>query len=238
MRSLTIDAAVGKLINFFAADDVQKHQIGFRVSTASSDYSTTASVGNALGGEAMYVKASTTIPTGSLVVLDKDGVVVVCPTTANTGRPVYVALSSFSATALFGWVMRAGVCPVTFSVAATAGPVFVGTAGNATPTAAAGKQLLNATTLIAAVGNFTRSARTFNGRPQIEVADVAGIYPGITVTGTGIPASTTVLSIENGTRTIVLSANATASGQITATFTHTGFGIVHIEQPFVQGQIT
>jgi hypothetical protein len=240
MRLLPIDMAVGKLLNFAVADDMQKHQLGTRTSVVSSDYSTTAGVGNAGGGEAIYVKAAGTFAVGRLVHWDKDWNVLDVPNTANTGRSFAVCLSAFSAASPYGWILISGCAPVSYAVAATVGPLFVGAAGQATPTAAAGKQILGASCVVAASGSFTKSIRTVNGSPYITVtgSDVAGVYPGMAVSGTGIPVSTTVASIDNDGRTIKMSANATAGGAVTGTFTHTGFGIVQLERPFVQGQIT
>ena len=240
MRFTPIDIAVGKVLNGFAATPDQQMQLGARTGVVSYDYNTTAGIVNPGGGEAVYVKAAGTFAFGRLVHVDVNWNILDVPVTPNTGRPVYICLQAFSATNVYGWVLRSGVWPALFSVAATVGPVYIGTAGVLTPTAAAGKQLLNATTLIAASGSFTKSVRTVNGKPTIytTATDAASVYPGIAISGTGIPGSTTVLSVDPDGRTITMSANATAGGTVTATFTHTGFGIVQIEQPFVQGQIT
>ena len=120
----------------------------------------------------------------------------------------------------------------------TVGAVYGGTAGVATPTPAAGRQILNATITVAGTGAFTRTVRTRNGRPQVEINDVSGLFPGMAISGTGIPGGATVLTIDNAGNAFNLSANATASASVTGTFTHTGFGIVQMDAPFVQGQIT
>jgi hypothetical protein len=239
MRFSPVDIVAGKLINFYAGDDAQKHQLGARSSVVSSDYSTTANVGNGGGGEVQYVRAAGTFGVGRLVVIDKDWIISDLPVTANTGRPLAVCLSQFTAAAPFGWVMLSGVCPVSFAVAATVGPVFGGTAGQATPTAAAGRQILGAHCLIAAAGTFTKAGRTRVGQPFIDLTgDVSGIYPGMAVSGTGVPGGATVLNIDPDGRRFTLSANATASGSPTLTFTHTNFGICQVRYPFIQGQIT
>ena len=238
MNLSPIAAVAGKLLNFFAADDVAKHQLGTRFDVVDSDYLALANVGNFGGGEFAYVRGAANFATGRLVHLDKDHNILDVPVTANTGRPVFVTVSSFSAASPFGWVARSGTVPVQFAVAATAGPVFAGTAGVATPTAAAGRQILNATTLVGSAAAFTRAGRTRTGLALVEVGNVAGLFPGIAVSGTGIPGGATIASIDPSNATIRLSAAATASGNPTLTFTHTGFGIVHLEQAFVQGQIT
>lgn len=238
MRYSPVDIAVGKVLNYFVATPDQQHALGTRTDVVSYDYDTTANVPNGGGGEALYVKATGTFAVGRLVCIDKDWTLLDAPNTANTGRPVFVCMQAFSSTNQYGWVLRSGIFPVSFAVAATVGPVYIGGAGQATPTLAGGKQLLNATTLIAAAGTFTRTVKTVNGSPYVTVMNgVQGIYPGLTPSGTGIAAST-VSSIDPDGRTLKLTANATASGTVTVTFTHTGFGIVHFSNPCAQGNIT
>ena len=57
-------------------------------------------------------------------------------------------------------------------------------------------------------GNLTNGSATVTGVP---LANAALVQPGQGVTGTGIPANTTVLSVNANTGVIVLSANATAT---------------------------
>jgi hypothetical protein len=188
----------------------------------------------------MFVfNTSTAVTPGTLVTVDKDFTITAAASTANTGRPLFVAITNFAAgstTRQGGWVMVSGIAPVTFSVAATTGAVYIGTAGNATPTAAAGKQILNATTLIAAASAFTRTVTTRNGSAEIKIARANGLFRGLTVSGTGM--SGTVGNIDPSGTSFTLSANASATGTVTATFTPTGFGIVQLSRPFGQGQIT
>ena len=227
----------GAPIGFFPGSDVQEHALGTRLHATSNDYQAVAGVGNGGGGEFIYVKAAGTIVCGQLVHVDKDWNLLVVPVTPNTGRPAYVAISDFTATNAYGWVMASGMCPIKTSVAATVGAVFVGTAGVVSPTPAAGKALLGATCLIAASGTFTKIGTTTKGSKEIRVADTAGLYVGLVPSGTGIAAGT-IESINPGGVAFNNSAVATATGTVTVTFTHTGYGIFHIEHPFVQGQIT
>lgn len=238
MRLNPMSTVAGKLLNFQVADDVQKHVLGTRFDAVDGDYNTTANVGNGGFCELAYVRGAAVFAVGRLVHLDKDMNILDVPVTANTGRPVFVTVSAFSATAPFGYVGRVGTFPVQYSVAATAGAVFAGAAGQATPTTAAGRQLVNATCLIGSAATFTRPVKTRSGLPNISISDTAGVFPGQVISGTGIPASTTVLSIDADAGVLRMSANATASGAVTATLTNTGFGVVHLEQAFVQGQIT
>lgn len=260
MRLAPMGAVTGTLLNFDVSDDYTTTGGGTSgytgiapgtiIQAAPTDgIITTANVPNWGVCELMYVlnTSATTFLPGKLVTLDKNFAIAELASTANQARPVYVTLTRFTAgdtTTQGGWVLRRGIAPVTFSVAATAGAVYIGTAGNATPTAAAGKQVLNAITLIAASGSFTRGAVTSTGSSFVRTNSVAGVFVGQAISGTGIPGSSVVSSIDPGGQGVTIGSavgtpvTATASGAITATFTHTGYGIVHLDCPFAQGQIT
>jgi hypothetical protein len=208
---------------------------------------TTTSVPNWGYAEVMAVlntSSSTFIP-GKLVQVDKNFAIAANATTDNTGAPLAVTLSNFSAgdvTRQIGWVLISGITPITTSVAATAGQVFLGTAGNISPTANTGGQMLNADCIIAAAGNFTRTGRVISGSPFV-TCKTNGLYPGLAVSGTGI-VGTLISSIDPSGlgfyagSAVGTAVNANATGTVTVTFTHTGYGIVRMQRPFVQGQIT
>ena len=259
MRLAPTSNSVGTLIDFGASNDYvttgggtsgyEGIAPGTIIEAAPTDgVITTASVPNWGQCELMYVlnTSSSTFLPGRLVHVDKNFAISDMPNTAGTGRPVFVCVTNFSAgntTTQGGWVLLSGIAPVSFSVAATTGIVFFGAAGQASPTQAAGKQILNATTLIAASGSFTRTVTTSNGSTTIKTSTVAGLYPGQAVSGTGIPASSVVNTIGADGQSFTIGSavgtavTATASGSVTGTFTHTGYGIVHFSRPFVQGQI-
>lgn len=192
------------------------------------------------GGEFVYAKnTGIAIPNGTLVQFTAAGLVAANAITANTGAPLAVVPTTFpvgSVTPTYGWVQVSGIAPVTYSVAATVGRLFVGTAGNATPTLAAGLQILNAVCLTAATGTITKQASTQNGSTRIQLTDTSGLWVGMAASGTGIAAS--VISSINSDNSVTLSVAATAAGTVTATFTYTGYGLCKIERPFVQGNIT
>lgn len=58
-------------------------------------------------------------------------------------------------------------------------------------------------------GNTTNASPTITGLTQ---SQVSLLQPGMGVSGTGIPAATTVLAVNSVTGTVTLSANATATG--------------------------
>ena len=76
-------------------------------------------------------------------------------------------------------------------------------------------------TTMSPVGIFTAVGSTTSGSPTVTFSTtIAAIGAGLSVTGTGIPANTTVVSalIVGGVWTVTLSANATATGTPTLTF--------------------
>ena len=76
-------------------------------------------------------------------------------------------------------------------------------------------------TTLAPVGVFTASGTTTSGLATVTFATTnVAMGAGLTVTGTGIPANTTVISATTvaSVWTVTLSANATASGTVTLTF--------------------
>lgn len=76
-------------------------------------------------------------------------------------------------------------------------------------------------TTLTPVGVFTASGTTTSGSPTVTFATtIAAIGAGLSVSGAGIPAGTTVVSALEvaGVWTATLSANATASGTVTLTF--------------------
>lgn len=247
---------VGRLLDFGASIDVPTTgpaiggpvsalQGGSMFSAAPSDMpDTTANVANWGPSEVVWAyNTGVAIIPGTLVHLDKDFVISTVPNTGLTGRPVYVALTNFavgSTTRQGGYLLRAGIAPVKYAVAATAGAVYISaTAGQATPTNPTGqKQLGNMTCLIAAASTFTRTVSTTNGQLRVGMTRVTGMYPGQAISGTGIPGGATIASIDPGGQAIFLSAAATATGLVTATLTNTGYGICHLDRPFVMPAVS
>jgi hypothetical protein len=187
MRLAPVSAAYAGLLDFSGSTDSAKIQVGTMLEAVPTDgLDTGSNVPNWGHSELLYVRnVSTAILPGAVVTLDKDFNIVAAASTANTGKAVYIALTNFalgSTTPQYGWVMAAGVAPAAFSVAATTGAVFLGTAGALTPTPAAGKQVLNAVTLIAAASAFTRQITPTNGskyirRPGSTASSSAKLFP-------------------------------------------------------------
>lgn len=186
-------------------------------------------------GEFIYGKAAAAMNPGRLVFPSEVYLMTDLANTANLGMPFAVARAAFPINT-FGWFQIGGVTPMqTANSVATGVAVGVAAAGQA-GTNSAGKQLLNTRVLQASAFTLTKNASTVNGIPQVAVSNVDGLFIGLTISGTGV--SGTILAINPNGREITLSANATATGQLTATFTYTNFLLTYIQRPFSQGAIT
>lgn len=240
----------GSLLNFDNSSDSAEYTVGSMLEASPTDgLDTTTNVANWGQCSLLYVRytGSAVLNPGRLVTTDHTHAIADLANTANLGQSTFVTLTRFTAgntTTQYGWVLCSGIAPVQFAVAATTGALFIGAAGQATPTAAAGKQILSARTLVAAVSTFTRSGTTLNGSSAVSIPRSTGIYVGQAVSGTGIPASSVVSSIGPAGLSIVIGSAvgtpvaATATGTVTLTFTNTNYGIVQFNNPFAQGQIT
>lgn len=247
MRLAPMNALVGSLLDFSASDDGvsagPKYNLGAILDAAPTDgVDTGTNVPNWGMCTLLRVRSTSasTFALGRLVHIDKDYTILDVPNTAGTGKLLGVVLSAFAAgnvTTQYGWILLSGIAPVQYAVAATAGLLYVGGAGQATPTQANGKQILNASCLIAAASAFTRTVQTVNGSKQVRFSRSNGMFVGEAISGTGIPGGATIAAIDPSGQALTLSAAATATGSVTGTFTPTGFGIVHFNSSFVQGQI-
>lgn len=162
--------------------------------------------------------------------------------TANLGTNVAVALSSMTV-GQFGWFAVSGIVPLncnaSLAVGAVPGIVAAGQAGANT----AGKQLLNTKGVATAATTVAKAnCIAANASRRLLTPNADGWFIGAYLSGTGIAAGTTVVSIDSDGRTVTLSADTTAqvTGTVTATYNNATvyYNIVHINRPFAQGAIT
>jgi hypothetical protein len=105
-------------------------------------------------------------------------------------------------------ISGAGIPTGTYIAAISAGTITMSAVATAT-----------ASTITVTMTMYSFTANTTNTSNVLtSPSTVYGIYPGQTITGTGIPASTTITAINGvpGSYTITLSANATATGSAVA----------------------
>lgn len=211
-------------------DTVQRNQLGL-VCDAVDPY---------FGwGRFVYLKTAGAHAVGRLVTITSEAFTVLdLPNTANLGYPFFVARAKFSATDQFGWFQFEGVCPVQTAASVAAGvAVGIGAAGQA-GTNSAGKQLLGVKVLRASTFTLTKVGSTFNGSTIIKVSNLDGLFIDLPVSGTGVPASSEIVTMDPSGTQFTIDNAATATGSVTITFTYTGFLLVHLNSPHGQGAIT
>ncbi|WP_175740032.1 hypothetical protein [Burkholderia ambifaria] len=232
--------------NFFTPDNIQRHPLGAQVTFDDPYWG---------GGDAMYlaIPTSTALKVGEVVVWDGTNKIVDVPNTANLGMPVALAMNANASDAnnvQYGWFLISGqgVALSTASVAAAA-QIGIAAAGKL-GAVSAGKQILNCRVEIAATTTVVKAnTQTTNGSPLLRVSNSDGWFVGAALSGTGIPASTSIGAISADGRTVSMvqtgtttAQNATASGSVSVTGTYndgTNFwNVLAINAPFAQGQIT
>jgi len=208
------------------------------------------------GGEMIYAQAAGTINPFELVQFapsfdstNKRWIysAAAAPVTANQGKPigVYAGWSAI-ASGQWGWFQVGGLTPVKSfaSIAADTGFSKSGATAGLAVAEAAGTQIVNArivapaTTTVVLTGYLTNASNVV----RVPSGQADGWFPGITVTGTGIPASTTVSKISPDGTQVTLSNPATANGANSLTGTYTTgsvyYNVAHLNRPFSQGRIT
>lgn len=221
--------------DWFAPDTTQRHVLGTRVTAVDPFWGL---------GTFIYVKSNDAIIKGSLVMMDELYNGALLPSTAGQGFSFGVAMAPM-ASGTYGWLQVEGraVYKTNATVAADAA-VAVAAAGIA-GTLAAGKQLLNVRNRVAATGTKTFTALTYNGLGFVDInGGYDGIFLGMALSGTGIPASTVVAGLDPNNKRVTMGSAigtfdklATATGSITLTGTYTGYGSGIINNPCSQGQI-
>lgn len=164
------------------------------------------------------------------------------PNTANLGRTLGVALRAMTS-GQYGWVCVGGLVPVNCNASVAADTTFGIAAAGQGGANSAGKQILNARVMAAGATTVAKSnCQVVSGSPVIRVPNADGWFVAMPISGTGIPASTTVSGIDPSGLAVTLSANATASGSVTVTGTYNDatifYNIAHLNRPFAQGAIT
>lgn len=242
---MTTAAAVFPLIgfqpvsNFFVPDSTQRQPLGTKLIVNDPYFG---------GQELIYVSfpASTALVVGTPVVVDAAYSATAVPNTANLGQPVALVLNAVPSVAAvqYGWAVTSGRF-VALSGASVAANAAIGiTAAGKLGAVANGKQILNAKVEVAATNTVAKTnVLVTNGSLTLKVSNTDGWFVGLPVSGTGIPAATTVAAIDPDNRTVTMSAVATASGSVTVTGTYNDasalyWNTLYVNAPFAQGQVT
>lgn len=231
--------------NWFAPDTTQRHPIGSVVPAVDPFWGYAEFVyGKAGGTIAAFQMAQFGITiSGSSTV----HAMIVHPNTANTGRPVFIAMNSMTS-GQFGWFARvATLTPIAATNSIAADTAFAIVAAGNAGTLANGKQIVNAHNQLPSSQTVVKAnTLTQNGSATLVTAmGYDGWFLGMALSGTGIPASTVVAKLDPDGRTVYTGSaigtvgdkNATASGSVSVTGTATGYILATVANPFVQGQI-
>lgn len=154
-------------------------------------------------------------------------------TVAGSRGRIGVSMSANTDPAALSWFCVRGLVPVRANAATAANTPLNLTAGPGAldDAVVAGDGVVGATAATATTATVTtKTVSTVNGSAIVTVADLAGLYVGMGIAGTGIPGATTISAIGMGGNmlgtagpqayTIQMSANATATGSVTGTFAH------------------
>jgi hypothetical protein len=162
------------------------------------------------------------------------------PNTANLGRQLGVAMRAMES-GEFGWACVGGIIPANCSANVAADTAFGITAAGQCGAISNGKQVLNARVVAPATTTVVKTGQLFGGSVRVLVPNIDGWFVGGFISGTGVPASTTIASINPSANEITLSAAATVAGSTSLTVTYNNstihYNVVHLNRPFAQGQV-
>jgi hypothetical protein len=163
--------------------------------------------------------------------------------TALLGRPCYIYQGNVALTVgQYGWFMMSGRTPVnctsTIAAGSPAGVVAAGQLG----ALAAGKSVNGATVATPATQTVLSVGSGFSGDNVIRLANTAGFFPGVYISGTGIPALAVVSAVDPLGRFIVssLANTANVTGNVTATYNNATifYNVIDMNRAQYQGPIT
>lgn len=192
-------------------------------------------------GEYIYLKSGVSTPVGLIFGWDANYLSFINPLTANTGKTIAISGSRGTTLNAYEWYQISGKSIIQYD-AGPVGPTIGMSAATLGFFAAIspGRQVLNIYTPGSAFIMF-RNIDLINGSPNASYknSNIEGLVLGMRIAGTGIPVGSVISDImANGT--IVLSANATATGNIVATiqFPTNQSVLAMYDRPILQGQIT
>lgn len=201
------------------------------------------------GGEVIRLRVpagTAAIPVGGAAVWTGAFQYTALPNTANLGQPVAFAVNAVPLNASFdqyAWFYVSGTFPA-FSGASVAANAAIGiTAAGQLGANSAGKQILGVKVQQAATGySISKQCLLRAGATLMQAPNTDGWFVGMAVTGTGIPASTTITAIDASGTLVTMSAAATASGLTTVAGAYTAgaafWNILSAQRPIAQGAIT
>lgn len=217
--------------DFMVPDTTQRLPLGTKITFVDPYYGLQ---------EMVYAQAAAAQECGSVVFFATGWQATDIPNTANMGRPVAVAKANMASGA-YGWYITAGTTPWSATASVAAGTAFGITGAGQVGANTAGKQILGAVVQIAGTGTFTKTGTTNVAaltKRRLQLPNVDGLFVGLAVSGTGIAGGSTIAAIDSSGNFATLSADMTAAGTVTITFTYTNYLVVYAQEAFTQGAIT
>lgn len=165
-------------------------------------------------------------------------------TVAATRGVIGISMSANTDPTALSWFAIQGQVPGRLAASAANAPLYTSaTAGSLSNAVVATQGVTGAfalTALAASIG--TKLVGTVNGSNLLAVANIDGLYVGAGVSGTGIAGGSTIAAIGYGglmlgtqgppVGFVQLSANCTATGQVTGTFSHgAAFALLNLANP-------
>jgi len=169
------------------------------------------------------------------------------PNTANLGKALYVYVGNTAlTTGQYGWFMMSGTYPVSCTATVAADTALGIAAAGQGGAITAGKQILNARSVIAAtqtvVSASVGSAYSQSGALTIQVRNTQGFFPGVYLSGTGVGAAAICSFVDpiRGLLGTTVANSANVTGNVTATYNNATifYNVVSMNRMFAQGQIT
>lgn len=175
-----------------------------------------------------------------------------CPATTLIGRSLYVLQGNVggvagatvaAAAGAYAWFMTTGRTPVN-GTSTIGADVTSGHGAGQLVANAAGQQVVNARVIAPATQTVVAAQVGLGaiGDTQIQLASVAGFFPGVYVSGTGVGAAAICTAVDQLSRTISVSVvnSAQVSGNVTATYNNGTifYNVLSMNRAFGQGAIT
>lgn len=201
------------------------------------------------GGEVIRLRVpanTTAIPVGGAAVYNQAYQYTIAPNTANLGQPLAFAVNAVPLNTGFdqyAWFYVSGTFPALSNATVGANTAVGIAAAGQLGANTAGKQVLNARVQLAATNTVAKAnSNTVNGSPLLRVPNSDGWFVGLYLSGTGIPAATTISAIDSSGTLVTMSANATSTGSVTVTGTYNNgsifWNVLNGQRVFAQGSIT
>lgn len=175
-----------------------------------------------------------------------------CAATTLLGRALYVfqgnqggvtGATVAASAGQYGWFMMTGRTPVN-GTSTIAADVTSGHGAGQLIANSAGIQVVNARVITPATQTVTALQAGLGaiGDTQIQLSNVAGFFPGVYVSGTGVGAAAIVTAVDQISKIIQVSVvnSAQVAGTITATYNNATifYNVLSMNRAFAQGAIT